>query len=261
MPLTAKGKTILEAFREQYGDRAESIFYAAKNAGTISGVDAAARADADKQITTAKYKELQNNGWEAQHDPYGPYNVVEMKNRQGRTQRFEITDWKSRKDAIDPFSAMTIYSSADDLQRIIRQATELKNKEPDARVREYYEDGIEAAVDLLKAVARGDADRKARDNASRRRDSDSRSDSMDDLAFAIAQANGAARRLEARQDAKVPGQRVKILGGMKEFIGQTGEIMYKEGNMYRVRLDRPVNIPGIGLVTNDLWEGRLLREI
>jgi hypothetical protein len=30
------------------------------------------------------------------------------------------------------------------------------------------------------------------------------------------------------------GQSVKILGGMKEFIGQTGTIIQKEDKLYRV---------------------------
>lgn len=39
MPLTAKGEEIMENMRKQYGERAEEVFYAAKNAGTITGVD------------------------------------------------------------------------------------------------------------------------------------------------------------------------------------------------------------------------------
>jgi hypothetical protein len=39
MPLTAKGERIMAAFQEQYGERAEEMFYKAKNAGTITGVD------------------------------------------------------------------------------------------------------------------------------------------------------------------------------------------------------------------------------
>jgi len=39
MPLTTKGKTILTAMREQYGPRAEEVFYASRNKGTITGVD------------------------------------------------------------------------------------------------------------------------------------------------------------------------------------------------------------------------------
>src|SRR5216683_1161105 len=39
MPLTAKGQEILEHFRKEYGAEGESKFYAARNAGTITGVD------------------------------------------------------------------------------------------------------------------------------------------------------------------------------------------------------------------------------
>ena len=39
MPLTTKGKTILTAMREKYGPRAEQVFYASRNKGTITGVD------------------------------------------------------------------------------------------------------------------------------------------------------------------------------------------------------------------------------
>jgi hypothetical protein len=40
MPLTAKGEEIKAAMQEQYGaEKGEEVFYASKNAGTISGVD------------------------------------------------------------------------------------------------------------------------------------------------------------------------------------------------------------------------------
>lgn len=39
MPLNKKGKKIMSAMREQYGDEAEAVFYASKNKGTISGVE------------------------------------------------------------------------------------------------------------------------------------------------------------------------------------------------------------------------------
>ena len=39
MPLTDKGNKILEAMRKTYGPNAERVFYASKNAGTITGVD------------------------------------------------------------------------------------------------------------------------------------------------------------------------------------------------------------------------------
>lgn len=64
----------------------------------------------------------------------------------------------------------------------------------------------------------------------------------------------------ARQDRS--GQRVKITAGMTKFVGQTGRILYKEyGGMYRVQLDTPVNIPGIGLVRDDIWESQYLKRI
>lgn len=40
MPLTKKGKEIMAAMAKQYGaKKAKSVFYGAKNKGTISGVD------------------------------------------------------------------------------------------------------------------------------------------------------------------------------------------------------------------------------
>jgi hypothetical protein len=57
------------------------------------------------------------------------------------------------------------------------------------------------------------------------------------------------------------GQRVRILGGLLEFIGKTGEIVGKEGNLYRVYLDEPVDVAGIGCVRDDLWEGSALKTL
>jgi hypothetical protein len=39
MPLTKKGKKIMGAMKEKYGERAEEVFYASRNKGTIAGVD------------------------------------------------------------------------------------------------------------------------------------------------------------------------------------------------------------------------------
>lgn len=39
MPLTKKGAKIMRAMRKTYGSRAERVFYASRNAGTIKGVD------------------------------------------------------------------------------------------------------------------------------------------------------------------------------------------------------------------------------
>jgi hypothetical protein len=57
------------------------------------------------------------------------------------------------------------------------------------------------------------------------------------------------------------GDRVEILGGMAEFAGKTGTIIddsERDGvyKMYRVRFDEPVEVPGLGRVTDDLWAER-----
>jgi hypothetical protein len=40
MPLTSKGNKILAHMKEQYGpEKGESVFYASRNKGTITGVD------------------------------------------------------------------------------------------------------------------------------------------------------------------------------------------------------------------------------
>ena len=57
------------------------------------------------------------------------------------------------------------------------------------------------------------------------------------------------------------GRHVKILGGMKEFVGKTGMVVDREGKLLRVYLDQPVEIPNLGMVTDDLWEPRLLKTI
>lgn len=44
IPLTKKGKKIMRAMRKQYGDRAERVFYASRNAGRIAGVERGMRA-------------------------------------------------------------------------------------------------------------------------------------------------------------------------------------------------------------------------
>jgi ribosomal protein L21E len=63
------------------------------------------------------------------------------------------------------------------------------------------------------------------------------------------------------------GSRVVIRqkhGGMKEFEGKTGTVIGSEKDgrhgpvMYRVKLDSPVEIPGVGHVSDDLWAGKHL---
>jgi hypothetical protein len=60
------------------------------------------------------------------------------------------------------------------------------------------------------------------------------------------------------------GQEVRIVGGMREFIGRLGTIIGEEGRrprMYRVRLHEPVEVPGVGEVTDDLWQGNALKAV
>jgi hypothetical protein len=54
---------------------------------------------------------------------------------------------------------------------------------------------------------------------------------------------------------------VQILDGVKELIGQTGLITDKEGKLYCVKLDTPVEVPNVGIVTDDLWEPSKLKVI
>lgn len=45
MPLTEKGNEIMSSMKEEYGEKkGKEVFYASKNAGTISGVDSIAQA-------------------------------------------------------------------------------------------------------------------------------------------------------------------------------------------------------------------------
>lgn len=60
------------------------------------------------------------------------------------------------------------------------------------------------------------------------------------------------------------GDAVKILGGMKEFVGRTGTIRGDDpeyDGLWRVRLDNPVQIPNVGTVTDDLWERKFLKIV
>ena len=68
---------------------------------------------------------------------------------------------------------------------------------------------------------------------------------------------------EVIEEGDRTGQRVRIKpnGGMKEFHGKTGRITGKEGKHYRVTLDEPVHIPGVGHVEDDIWEPGHLKTI
>ena len=66
---------------------------------------------------------------------------------------------------------------------------------------------------------------------------------------------------DVMMDADISGRRVMVQhnpetqrGGMKEFHNATGRVGEKEGRHYRIHLDEPVEIPGIGKVKDNLWE-------
>lgn len=60
------------------------------------------------------------------------------------------------------------------------------------------------------------------------------------------------------------GTRVKVNGGMDELIGAKGIVVAHEKDgpvtMNRVRLDHPVEVVGVGLVKDDLWDSSLLKR-
>lgn len=60
MPLTAKGEEIKSAMQEEYGGKkGEEVFYASKNKGTVTGVDAMAeKNDEPKYNAEAVQKEI-----------------------------------------------------------------------------------------------------------------------------------------------------------------------------------------------------------
>lgn len=51
MPLTSKGKKIMSSMKKEYGDKkGESVFYASKNKGNISGVEEKSHKKAVKKM-------------------------------------------------------------------------------------------------------------------------------------------------------------------------------------------------------------------
>lgn len=62
MPLTAKGEEILSAMKKEYGEKkGESVFYASRNKGTISGVD-------EPEFNAEKKREASSKGAVISHD-------------------------------------------------------------------------------------------------------------------------------------------------------------------------------------------------
>ena len=92
MPLTAKGSTIKSAMEREYGANGERVFYASKNAGTITGVDMDERTDASGLVYVSRSKlmsKIRDGEWEALQDIPGPSSSrrsVELRNtRTGKT--------------------------------------------------------------------------------------------------------------------------------------------------------------------------------
>lgn len=54
---------------------------------------------------------------------------------------------------------------------------------------------------------------------------------------------------------------VKILEGVTQLVGQTGTIVDKEGNQYRVKLDTPTEVDGVGLVSSELFMPSVLKVL
>lgn len=59
--------------------------------------------------------------------------------------------------------------------------------------------------------------------------------------------------------------RIKSKGGMRQFWGSTGTVIGEERDgrtrMYRISLDEPVFVEGVGVVRDDLWAGEYLTKI
>lgn len=63
---------------------------------------------------------------------------------------------------------------------------------------------------------------------------------------------------------------VQLTSGLKEFVGKVGTIVGLEdlgrpgdNRLYRIRLNTPVRVEGVGVVRDDLWERqgfKLLRD-
>lgn len=52
MPFTPKGEKIMGAMKDQYGpEKGESVFYASRNKGTITGVDKGSRKKSGKKFS------------------------------------------------------------------------------------------------------------------------------------------------------------------------------------------------------------------
>ena len=81
MPLTSKGQEILAHMKKQYGaEKGEEVFYASKNAGTITGVDGVTYAwdDLWKDEVGAELREFDGKQGKPAQDARGPQTLTEL---------------------------------------------------------------------------------------------------------------------------------------------------------------------------------------
>ena len=91
MPLTEKGRSILESFKKEYGEKGESYFYAAANKGTITGVH-----DAMELIASTDIGDAVLNWASGNHEftPSGPGDTPTSQAPAGVSGVDAILNWK-----------------------------------------------------------------------------------------------------------------------------------------------------------------------
>lgn len=85
MPLTEKGEKIMGAMKEKYGsEKGEQVFYASKNAGKITGVDAADRVPLEEGKSKETINKNVNKLLEAGHNEEAAVGIAQRKARESR---------------------------------------------------------------------------------------------------------------------------------------------------------------------------------
>jgi hypothetical protein len=121
MPLTGKGNEIMSAMQKEYGaKKGESVFYASKNKGRISGVDSAMFPG------------------EKAGEPYDPKKEAENRKQAAkeRARNMEEAGRSRRKDSTTPNPGDPNLLALSDAARAMRDAAELLTKRCDAMERE-----------------------------------------------------------------------------------------------------------------------------
>ena len=121
MPLTGKGNEIMSAMQKEYGaKKGESVFYASKNKGRISGVDSAMFPG------------------EKAGEPYDPKKEAENRKQAAkeRARNMEEAGRSRRKDSTTPNPGDPNLLALSDAARAMKDAAELLTKRCDAMERE-----------------------------------------------------------------------------------------------------------------------------